>query len=534
MFVSKKRWIVVGFMTLVLTLVLLGCTSSGNNQESDSTSSPAPQGSATNTPAQTPQAQEPPLVIRAMENEHPSQPYLIDSPTIKERNRLLNVDLKVEPVPSSNYTEKTRTMLATNNIPDILKLDSFDDMKEFAPTGIFLPISDYLDHAPNFQKIMEQEPDIKSLMIEGKLYGFPLLNKGNPRNGRVPMIRQDVMDELGLQAPQTYEELFDVLSAFKQAYPNSYPLTFRGGGIPYVLAYLAFNLGSGYEQYYEPELGKYVYGPAHSDDFKPVLEYLHRLYSADLLDPDYPVNTGQSWQEKLSSGQSMFFIDNKTFAVNFNQALQVEDPDARFTQLRLMENHKGQKRGIEYGQHHFTILRAISSKTANPEAVVEFLDWHYSDEGILLTSFGIEGEHYDIVNGEPVVKQSVLDRYQGEQDPARAMQSAIGTGQLAFTLYSDQRAQNSILPPEILEWSEVMDKDDGHHIIPLEPVFTVQETEELTRLKTNVRTLLEQNMDRFVMGSRPLSDYDAFAQELIAAGALQIEEIYNTALARMQ
>lgn len=533
MFMKKRNRVAAGMALLLLALAALGCSSGNNSGKTQNTGTPPAAESSKGGDGQTAAKPEPPLVIRAMENEHPSQPYLTDSPSIKEREKLLNVQLKIEAVPSSNYAEKTRTMLATNNIPDIIKLDSIADMKEFAPTGIFLPISDYLDHAPNFKKLLDETPDIKSLMVDGKLYGFPSMNRWTWNGGRVPVIRQDVMDELGLQEPTTYEELFEVLSAFKQAYPDSYPLTFRGGGIPYVLRYFAFNLGSGYEQYYEPETGKYVYGPAYAEDFKPVLEYLHRLYKAELLDPDYAVNTNQSWQEKLSSGQSMFFVDNNSFAINFTKALQVEKPNAQFQQIHLMANHKGQKRGIQYAKHPF-IMRAISAKTANPEAVVAFMDWHYSEQGSLLTSFGIEGEHYDMVNGEPVVKQSLLGRYKNEQDPARAMMSAVGTGLLAFTLYNHDGPQLSIAPPEVLEWSKMMEEEPGHHIIPLDPVFTLEENEQLTKLKTKVETLLEQNMDRFVMGSRPLSEYEAFAKELVDAGALEIENIYNTALERMK
>jgi putative aldouronate transport system substrate-binding protein len=44
----------------------------------------------------------------------------------------------------------------------------------------------------------------------------------------------------------------------------------------------------------------------------PVLAYFNKLYSEKLIDPDYAVNTPQTWQEKLSSGESLFYLDNNS------------------------------------------------------------------------------------------------------------------------------------------------------------------------------------------------------------------------------
>ncbi|MDF2718579.1 MAG: hypothetical protein K0R28_5504, partial [Paenibacillus sp.] len=43
-----------------------------------------------------------------------------------------------------------------------------------------------------------------------------------------------------------------------------------------------------------------------------------------------------------------------------------------------------------------------------------------------------------------------------------------------------------------------------------------------------------QNVDKFILGSRPLGELDAFAKEVAAGGATEIEDIYNAAWKRMK
>ncbi|TDF99750.1 extracellular solute-binding protein [Paenibacillus piri] len=535
---KKNKKMIALSSSLALTLVALaGCSSQSSSPPP--ASSPKTEGQSQKSPdgkSAGGKLFEQPMTLKVMLPDGASQPIVADAPAIQEIFKKTNVKIELQPSPDTNYAEKVQTLLATNNIPDIIRIPktNFLDSAPLAKAGMFVAVTDHLDVAPNLKKVIEENPEIKKMMIDGKLYGFPVMGKWKVRYGQLPLIRDDLLKKLNLQAPTSFEELYQVLKKFKEAYPDTYPITFRNG-IANFLPYMAYALGSGYPIYYDPNVngGKYVYGPAHASDFKPVLTYLNRLYSEKLLDPDYAVNTGQTWQEKLSSGKSLFYYDNNTYGLTFTKALQAKDPQAKFEQIRIMKNDKGQIRNYEYPKDWWHMF-AVSSKVKDPKAVVKFMDWMYSDEGVLATNFGAEGEHYKLDNGKPVVLDSVLQKYLDKKDPFHAMQSALGTGLLAFATYVDERPLIAISPPELETWSKLMEQDKGYFQNIMDPPFNKEEMDKLKQLKTQVDTLVQQEIDKFIMGTRKLSDYDNFAKQLTDKGALDIEKIYNDANARLK
>ncbi|TVY11173.1 extracellular solute-binding protein [Paenibacillus cremeus] len=535
---NKKKMAITLVSSLALTsAALLGCNAqqpaSSDGKKADGQSQSQPNASDKKTDGKL---LSEPLTLKIMMPDPAVQPLVQDSPAVQEIFKKTNVKLDLQGIPDANYTDKLQTMMATNNVLDVTRIGKGNllDAAPMAKAGMFLAVTDYLDVMPNFKKVLDQNPEIKKVMVDGKLYGLPVMASWKLRYGQVPLIRDDIMKKLNLQAPTSFDELYQVLKKFKEAYPDSYPLTFRNG-IANFLPYMAFALGSGYTIYFDPDVsgGKYVYGPAHPEDFKPVLAYLNKLYSEKLLDPDYAVNTQQTWQQKLSTGKSLFYYDNSTFALAFTQTLQAKEPNAKFEQMRLMKNAKGQVRNYEYPKDWWN-LYAVSSKVKDPKSVMKFMDWMYSDEGVKVTNFGVAGEHYKVENGNPVVLDSVLKAYAGKNDPYHAMQSALGTGLLAFATYIDERPQVAISPGDLDKWSKLMEQDKGYYRAPLDPPFTKEELDKLKQLKSQVDTAVQQEMDKFIMGTRSLNEYDDFAKQIVSKGALDIEKIYNDANARLK
>ena len=51
---------------------------------------------------------------------------------------------------------------------------------------------------------------------------------------------------------------------------------------------------------------------------------------------------------------------------------------------------------------------AISYMNKNPVETIKYFDFWFTDEGRLLSNFGVEGKTWDMVDGEPVYKKEVL------------------------------------------------------------------------------------------------------------------------------
>ncbi|MFC4600505.1 extracellular solute-binding protein [Cohnella hongkongensis] len=516
-----RKSAVLTSLLLSTALIASACSSGGDSNG---------QGGTPNTAESSGSASKSTVEVRWMRGENPAQAVKQDTPVIGEILAKTGVKINLEPVPGSNYEDKKRALLATNNIPDIIGITA-SDAAEFAGTGMFLTISDYFDRMPNFQKVMETNPEIKKLFIDGKLYSLPVAEHFKIQGGKAPMIRMDILEKLDLAVPTTFDELYDVLKKMKEAYPDSYPFSSRG--IPAFLDAFAFGMGGGFGMTYDDETGAYFYGQ-NKPEFKEVLTFLNRLYSEGLLDPDFAINTKQNWDEKMSTGKSFFYYDNNSFAVNYTAALQQAEPGARFDRIPYLKNAKGDIRGWLYPKGWLTDNYAISSDTKNPEAVIDMFDWMYGEEGTNVTNYGIEGQTFEIVDGQPKMTDATLEKYKGSTDPARVMLSEIGAGLLALAVHVDEGPFTQLSDPNLVRWGEELVNDPGARYAPaLVPAFTSEET-KLIKGITSKTAPLEEDVVKFVMGIKPLTEFDQWAEQLTKAGAEQLENIYNEALKRVQ
>ena len=376
----RKSWSVIFGLLLTVSLLLAACggSNSGKGSQNGSGGTSANSGSAAFGGEQGASRQESqePIVVDWLRYEHPNQAVVTDSVAVQEILKRKNIKINLQSVPQSNYDDKKKTLIATNTIPDVILVDQ-SDVATFADSGIFLDLTLYLEQGkmPNLAQRIKEVPDVNKLRVDGKLYGFPMLTYWNFYNGQLPMIRTDVLNELGLTAPTTYDELFDVLKAIKQAYPDSYPFTTRAAngknGTQALINPIAFGFGSGYTNitgtpiYYDPKDDAYKFGPF-APEFKEAIAYLHKLYNEKLLDPDYAVNTSQIWQEKLSSNKAFFFMDNTGFATNFMSALRETDPDATFDVLPALTAPNGARRTQLYNPHNMSDMFAITARRSTP------------------------------------------------------------------------------------------------------------------------------------------------------------------------
>ena len=196
------------------------------------------------------------VTLTLVRSDNSNQPMKTDSLVLDELYKRTGVKLSVEAIPGSDFATKTKTLIATNSMPDIL-YDTYD-VADFAGTGVFLPISEYLDVMPNLSALFEAQPDLKKLYIEGVLYTIPVLGRNVYRMGRSPMIREDLLAETGLPMPTTFDELTEVLRAIKANHPDIYPVANRNGTTNLFTCY-AYAMGLGSGVYWEPAQNAYVY-----------------------------------------------------------------------------------------------------------------------------------------------------------------------------------------------------------------------------------------------------------------------------------
>ena len=478
--------------------------------------------------------------IHVMRGENAMQPIKEDTLKLQTIEELLNVKLVVEAPPAANYDDQKSTRIASDDMPDIMQV-SMSDVRTYARDDMFVNLSEHRDQLPHLFALLDAQESLSMLTVDGDFYGAPTLQRLNPaarRSGSLFNFRTDLLEKYGLEAPATFDDLYEVMKTIKENEPDMVGLTCRSGTRKF-LDRLAYPLGSGSALYYDADLGgQWIYGPAH-ENFKLVLEYLNKLYAAGLLDADYATNSKDQWAEKLSNGTAMATIDNDGVVRNYNAALQTVDPSYKIEVLPIPANSLGEQRVEFYDVNWNDQIWVIATSSKNIDLCLAFLDWCYSDEGATVNGFGKEGVSFDYVDGVPTIKPELLEEYSANAANASYdIQTALGVGLNDISPYVDTGAQNQMevylmgdaeAQAAYLEMVGAIATMPGCREPVLTPPLTEEQTERYNELLLAVENIVYQEVDKYITGEEPIENYDKVIEAAKAAGATELEEIYNTA-----
>ena len=489
-------------------------------------------------------------VVTITLSENANQPIKEFAPAQQEIFNKTNIKIHFEAVPSSNYEDKKKILLGTNSLPDIISVKQ-QDLNDFGTTGVFLPLRQYIEkgYMPNFKKFWDTIPEIRSTLVDGELYAFPVVARNEAKNGPAPVIRMDLLEKHNIAIPQTWDELLAVLQKLKALYPESIPWTVRKSTnpIPRIINTTMYMLGSGGNItgiYYEgdEEKGKYVFGPA-TKEFKEGLRFLAKAYSMKVLDPDYSVTTAQQWTQNLTSGKSFFFCDNSGLGLNYTNDLRKKDPNAKLQVIPIPKNVHGQRRAEYFNTKLSGISFAISAKVKDPLTIIKFIDWMYSKEGSDISNFGIEGQTYTLdAKGTPNFIPSFVAKFKDARPaPYYAIYSELGVTKLNFSMWAANTMTQFQIEKLSGTWSKlydeywkIVDADSAYRDPVLDPPLTSDEAERAKDILASLNTMLEQEYDKFIMGVKPIDQYDDVIKKAKQMGSSELETIYNAALARLR
>lgn len=149
-------------------------------------------------------------------------------------------------------------------------------------------------------------------------------------------------------------------------------------------------------------------------------EFFNTLYREGLLDPEVFTTTCTEIQEKMNAANPIcvFYPIWMETATNMNLVANGHGESSYIalpiqTDLQVAEGrvrHLGVWQG--YGSYAYTMTPA----TRYPERIAELLDWAASEEGLSLLTWGIEGVHWNWVDGEKTVTDEFLKMYQDQSD----------------------------------------------------------------------------------------------------------------------
>lgn len=395
-----SRFIIV---VLTMILILVGCSGNGGNgggDEKDAPSSNNGGGSSANGNDNDGTGAKKRGSITVSIYDNGSIPAEEGTAEENRWTRWLNengpVDVKFVAVPRSESLAKFTSMFAAGNAPDLIFEYDTSFRNQLIDQKQLMPLDDLIEnHSVEYKKLIERFPVLKevSMRPDGNMYEFGRIKPLRPNH--TLWIRADWLENLGLEVPQTTEELFKVAEAFTKMDPdgNNQHDTI-GIGLAHATRPVLNNTFQAVDWYVDSE-GELKRA---WDQLQAVTEFMKRLYEAGLTEPDFVVDTNGETRNQL-------FITGKIGILGVNtgvsqagydlfSAFKKNNPDGKIMAIPLPESPFGRFSPVI--DNPLQMTAAINANAADPEAVMAYVDFLVREETQMTMHYGIEGEHYRI------------------------------------------------------------------------------------------------------------------------------------------
>lgn len=311
------------------------------------------------------------------------------------------------------YKEKIRVQIASGDLPDAFAWRSMDAfIVDMIKSGTIIPLDEYIDQYPNLKK----QKDLYITKYQNKTWA--ITNIRNPvASSDAPLIRQDWLDNLGLQAPKTTDELYQVAKAFTDNDPdqNNKKDTY---GIQIGFASNKLSAVSGIERAFGIPVSRYAkqgdkYIPTFAmKEYKDYLTWMQKAFKDGLIDPDFAVTDGRSVEAKVvSKGQAGIVFHYMSRINDFEDNFKKAHPEAKLVPFEPVKGPSGAQAAsarVNYGG--IFITKEAAKDPAKIQKLMEWLDFGASDEGGQFNAYGVEGIHHTKKDGKIEVNADLISR----------------------------------------------------------------------------------------------------------------------------
>lgn len=457
----KKLFAILLAAAMILS-VFAGCgnaAASASAEESpsaaisDSAPVEAPEAAPETAPAEEPEEEAAPdSAVEAVEAEPEDALTYLEYPLVTDGSEQVSVWVSLPPhvapymedvADSAAYraaAEATGIKMVTTTVSAAVENEQFQLMCASGTTGdydiivgatraygstdaaiedeIVIDLTDYLaEYMPDYYSFLQSDEEVRKLLTTDS--GAIADIAGRATGGRPQGfgIRKDWLDKSGLDIPTTYDELYNVLTVFKNDYNCPEPLLMYSTGF-LDNDFLCSGFGMTQSGFYvEDGTVKYAYV---EDSFKQYCQLISKWYAEGLLSKDFLNNVqgaGISYDAQMQDGTAGVFMTGVDI-FSSGSAAAASDPDWEAVPMADVTVNSGDI--ITLGKtpnsdplsNKWNVTTGVSAdRMAN---VLGFVNWFFTEDGSIACNFGIEGEGFEYdENGEPRLTELVTNNPEG-------------------------------------------------------------------------------------------------------------------------
>lgn len=464
-----------------------------------------------------------------------------------------NVNIKFDLLPVKSGEEKLNLILASGDYPDAFMGCPFDmtQIMNYGSQGIFLPVNDLIEkHGYEIKKIFTDKATayVKDVLTfpDGNMYSMPSLNECYHCSMAQKMwIYRPWLDKLNLKMPETTEEFYNVLKAFRDNDPNG---NGKQDEIPLASATTGwYTKIDGYLMcpFIYSDSGKRVYlkngkvtVPFDKSEWKEGLKYIRKLYAEELLSPETFTQDGDQLRQMGENPDEVILGaapggHNGVMAQFYGESGRWLDYEA----VPALKGPDGTRTSFYYPFGIGVGSFVISSTCKYPEVAVRWVDGLYEMETTLRSVFGRKDVEWKIaedgeigLNGEQALYKHLkpwsetVQNYCWQQTGPNLRTARIRLGQVS--------KEDEPLEPILFEATKTKYEPYIPSLDSIMPplAFSAEQSSEMADLKKTIFDYVDEMVARFITGDVDIEEYwDNYTQELENMNLKRYLEIYQEA-----
>lgn len=489
------------------------------------------------------------ITLKAFTTYHsPSQTDFVNNEFSEWLEKQTNIRIEWEVIGAQDRDVRLNIMMATNDYPDIIYNTYFTPAQQqlYGSSGMLLPLNDLIDkYGFYIKKFFEENKSMYNDMVaeDGNIYALPTFGAAvHPTVPNRMWVYKPWLDKLGIGIPQTTEEFYQMLKAFKEKDPNGNGLTdeipFIGATkgwntnvIPFIMN--SFIYTSAYQKNAVVTDGKvkFIYN---DDKYKEGLKYLNKLFTEGLIAPESFTQDDKQLMSLTSGKNNVVGVVPGGYQGSFSTITDGEKGRwSEFVPLPPLTGPDG-TRFASYAPEKGAARFSITNKCANPEAAIKLADLFYKTEVFMNSMNGLKGKYWDDaapgdigIDGNPA-KWKMLNDGANEKNYCWSQIScgAVEKGFHSARAIVGDRNYNLevILYNAAKEYLNYIPKEDM--LLPLLS-FEEARSKEIVDIEQSLSKYLEEKNASFIIKGKIDEEWNKYLAELEKIGIKKLVEIYQ-------
>jgi putative aldouronate transport system substrate-binding protein len=412
-------------------------------------------------------------------------------------------------LPQAQGNEKLFLELASGTEYDIIKIPPAWFNKLVGEKAI-IPMAPYLEkYGNNIKQAIEPET-WKLSTYDGVIYGIPQKSE-RVVIGTGTIIRKDLLDALGLNLPLTQIDYYNVLKQIKQKYPDMVPLSITSTDTFINTIASAFGIYTEWS-----DINGVLVHRIHLPQTKNYFEYMTRLYSEGLLDPDYPINKRVNMEEKFTSGRAAALLCGYTQSETVRPAIDKSVPGNKLAIVQPLAGTDG-SRGVQTSIN-LNYISCIPRTSKHPDDAMQFLNAKLDLATFKYLALGKEGETYTLTNGN---YNPIMPIFNQKRNTAYWYLNGVWEKE-----YSDMWLARVRRNADVGRFFDELNLETSK-LSKANPVAFKPPLDTFTKYEQVVNVMINDNAIKFISGVQKFDQYDAFLKAVDGAGLAEMTTEIN-------